>query len=89
MSHLLRSCLVTQQKMLLSIVIHFTTENATVAVYCEVVEDLEVKSLLFPKKKKKEWVNIFLHKMYKVQQNSFIGDPYEIKYFLTQIICNF
>jgi len=75
--------------MLLSIVIHFTTENATVAVYCEVVEDLEVKALLFPKKKKKEWVNIFLHKMYKVQQNSFIGDPYEIKYFLTQIICNF
>ena len=41
-----------QQKMLLSIVIHFTTENATVAVYCEVIEDLEVKALLLPKKKK-------------------------------------
>ena len=54
MSHLLRSCLVTQQKMLFSIVIHFTTENATVAVYCEVVEDLEVKALLFPKNKKKK-----------------------------------
>ena len=40
--------------MLFSIVIHFTTENATVAVYCEVVEDLEVKALLFPKKKKKK-----------------------------------
>ena len=52
----------TQQKMLFSIVIHFTTENATVAVYCEVIEDLEVKALLFPKKKKKknEWVSIFL-----------------------------
>lgn len=48
--------------MLFSIVIHFTTENATVAVYCEVIEDLEVKALLFPKKKKKknEWVSIFL-----------------------------
>lgn len=53
MSHLLRSCLVTQQKMLFSIAIHFTTENATVAVYCEVIEDLEVTALLFPKKKKK------------------------------------
>lgn len=43
----------TQQKMLFSIAIHFTTENATVAVYCEVIEDLEVTALLFPKKKKK------------------------------------
>ena len=62
--------------MLLSIVIHFTTENATVAVYCEVIEDLEVKALLLPKKKKKEWVSIFLYEMYKVQQTSFIGNPY-------------
>ena len=64
-----------QQKMLLSIVIHFTTENATVAVYCEVIEDLEVKALLLPKKKK-EWVSIFLYDMYKVQQTSFIGNSY-------------
>ena len=65
LSHLLRSCLVIQQKMLLSVVIHFTTENATVAVYCEVIEDLEVKALLLPKKKKKkEWVSIFLYEMY-------------------------
>lgn len=39
LSHLLRHCLVNQQKMLFSIVIHFTKENATVAVYCEFMED--------------------------------------------------
>lgn len=48
--------------MLFSIVIHFTKENATVAVYCEFMEDWDVKALLLPKKKKIGWVGIFLYK---------------------------
>lgn len=38
LSRLLRCCLVNRQKMLFSIVIHFTKENATVAVYCGFME---------------------------------------------------
>lgn len=57
-SHLLTDCLVNQQKMLFSTKSLIKEENAIVAVYCEFMEDLGVRALVFSKKK--EQVAIFL-----------------------------